>query len=98
MRRASIALTMVLLLAPSFGQQNGNTVTVAGCVLNANGNFRLHTTTQNYILKGHRNELFSYNGKLIEVSGTTETPQSSAQGVPIVLHITKIKKLADYCQ
>ncbi len=60
MRKASIALVVLLLLVPCIGQQTGNpgpagnggTVTIAGCVLNANGTFRLITRTHTYILKG----------------------------------------------
>jgi len=97
MRKASIALlTFLFLVTPAIAQSNH--VTVAGCVLNANGNFRLLTKTHTYILKGHKSELFGFNGKLVEITGTEDTPQSTAQGVPIVLHITKIKKLADFCQ
>lgn len=97
MRKASIALLALSLLAPLSNAQSTH-VTIAGCVLNANGTFRLMTKTHTYILKGHKSELFGYNGKLVEITGTEETPQSTAQGVPIVLHITKIKKLADFCQ
>jgi hypothetical protein len=96
-RKASIALFVFLFLTLGIAQQGGH-VTVAGCVLNANGNFRLLTKTHTYILKGHKSELFGYNGKLVEITGTEDAPESTAQGVPIVLHISKIKKLADFCQ
>ena len=98
MRKASIALAGLLLLVLCSFAQTTHTVTVAGCVLNANGSFRLLTKTHTYILKGHKSELFGYNGKLVEITGTEETASSSAPGVPIVLHISKLKKLADYCQ
>jgi hypothetical protein len=97
MRKGSIALVIVFFLALGAGAQSSH-VTVAGCVLNANGSFRLMTKTHTYLLKGHKSELFGYNGKLVEITGTEDAPQSSAQGVPIVLHISKIKKLADFCQ
>ena len=97
MRKASIALLILSFLVPLASAQS-NHVTIAGCVLNANGSFRLMTKTHTYILKGHKSELFGYNGKLVEITGTEDTPQSTAQGVPIVLHISKIKKLADFCQ
>lgn len=96
MRKASIALLLLSFLAPAGAQSNH--VTVAGCVLNANGTFRLMTRTHTYILKGHKSELFGYNGKMVEITGVEDPPVSTAQGVPTVLHITKIKKLADYCQ
>jgi len=97
MRKASIALLILAFLALCASAQT-NHVTIAGCVLSANGSFRLMTKTHTYILKGHKSELFGYNGKLVEITGTEDTPQSTAQGVPIVLHISKIKKLADFCQ
>jgi hypothetical protein len=97
MRKAPIALIALLLFAPGAVAQS-NHVTIAGCILNANGTFRLMTRTHTYILKGHKSELFGYNGKMVEITGTEDTPQSTAQGVPIVLHISKIKKLADFCQ
>jgi hypothetical protein len=98
MRKASIVLIVLLSLVQLAGAQTSEKVTVAGCVLNANGNFRLLTKTHTYILKGHKNELFGFNGKMVEITGTEAAPQSTAQGVPIVLHISKIKKLADFCQ
>lgn len=97
MRKASIALMALLFLVPGAGAQT-NHVTIAGCVLNANGTFRLMTRTHTYILKGHKSELFGFNGKMVEITGTEDAPVSTAQGVPIVLHISKIKKLADFCQ
>jgi len=63
--------------------------------MSVNGSFKLLTHDQTYILKGHQNELFGYNGKLIEVTGTVS--KSSHPGVPVVLHVTKLKKLADTC-
>lgn len=97
MRKALIALIVLLSLVPWAGAQT-NHVTVAGCVLNANGSFRLMTKSHTYILKGHQNALFGFNGKMVEITGTEDAPQSTAQGVPIVLHISKIKKIADFCQ
>ena len=96
MRKASIILVVALLLTVCAGQQADHSpVTVAGCVMNVNGSFKLLTQDQTYILKGHHNELFGYNGKLIEVTGTVTQP--SHPGLPVVLNITKIKKLADTC-
>lgn len=97
MRKACIVLAVLAFVALGAGAQSSH-VTVAGCVLNANGSFRLMTKTHTYILKGHKSELFGYNGKLVEITGTEDAPQSSAPGVPTVLHVSKIKKLADYCQ
>lgn len=98
MRKASIALVVLLLLAPWVGAQSSHSVTVSGCVLSANGSFRLLTKTHTYILKGHNDELFGYNGKLVQITGTEDAPQSKAQDVPVVLHVSKIKKIADFCQ
>jgi hypothetical protein len=98
MRKASIAIIVLLLLAPWVGAQSSHSVTVAGCMLSANGSFRLLTKTHTYILKGHNDELFGYNGKLVQITGTEDAPQSKAQDVPVVLHISKIKKIADFCQ
>jgi hypothetical protein len=99
MRKACIALVVVLFLAECFGQQPGHShVTVSGCVMNVNGSFRLLAHDRTYKLQGHHNELFSYNGKLLEVTGTVDpSNESSPQGIPVVLHVTKLKKLADFC-
>ena len=97
MRKASIVLVVVLLVAACFGQQASPTaVKVSGCVMNVNGSFRLHTPDQTYVLKGHHSELFSYNGKLVEVTGTV-TAANKSPGIPVVLHVTHLKKLADFC-
>jgi hypothetical protein len=96
MRKASIALLLLSLVPLAIAQSKH--VTIAGCVLNANGSFRLMTKTHTYILKGHQNALFGFNGKMVEISGTEDPPPSAAEGVPTVLHISKIKKLADFCQ
>jgi hypothetical protein len=96
MRKASIVLVVVLFLALCAAQQSDHSpIKVAGCVMNVNGSFKLLAQDQTYVLKGHHNELFGYNGKLIEVTGTASNP--SHPGVPVVLHITKLKKLADSC-
>jgi urea transporter len=94
MRKASVVLVVVLFLAQFVGQQTEH-ITVAGCVMNVNGSFKLHTQDQTYVLKGHHNELFGYNGMLIEVTGTVSHP--THPGLPAVLTITKLKKLADSC-
>jgi len=97
MRKASLILIMLVLLAECLAQPADHTpITVAGCVMNVNGTFKLLTRDQTYILKGHHNELFSYGGKLIEVTGTVSSDASSHPG-PVVLHVTKLKKLADTC-
>ena len=96
MRKASIILLVMVFLAVCAAQQADHSpITVAGCVMNVNGTFKLLTQDQTYVLKGHHNELFSYGGKLIEVTGTVSKP--SHQGVPVVLNVTKLKKLADTC-
>jgi hypothetical protein len=99
MRKASVILVVVLLLAECVGQQaDHSTVTVAGCVMSVNGTFKLLAHDQTYVLKGHHNELFSYMGKLIEVTGKVNGGNSSSHpGVPVVLNVTKLKKLADSC-
>jgi|SRR5690349_19760181 len=97
MRRPSVALGLVLFLAECFGQQVVHTtIKVSGCVLNMNGSFRLLTPDQTYALKGHHSALFSYNGKLVEVTGTVDAADKSP-GIPVVLHVTHLKKLADFC-
>ncbi len=97
MRKASIVLIVVLFVAACFAQQAGHTtVTVSGCVMNVNGSFRLHTPDHTYVLKGHQNALFSYNGKLVEVTGTVDATNKSP-GIPVVLHVTHLKHLADFC-
>ena len=65
--------------------------------MNMNGRFKLITQGQTYVLKGHHNELFSYNGTLVEVTGTVEAAKSHTPGMPMILHITSVKKLADTC-
>jgi hypothetical protein len=97
MRKAPIVLVFVLFVAECFGQQAGHTtVTVSGCVVNMNGSFRLLTPDQTYVLKGHHSALFSYNGKLVEVTGTVDASNKSP-GIPVILHVTNLKKLADFC-
>lgn len=99
MRKASIFLMAVLLVAQCVGQPSNHNVTVAGCVMNVNGEFHLLTRDRTYILKGKHDTLLGYNGKRVEVAGTTDASSASAsQGVPVVLHITKLKKVADFCQ
>ncbi|MDR3746616.1 MAG: hypothetical protein P4M04_00405 [Acidobacteriota bacterium] len=98
MRKASIVLVVVLFAVVCLGQQAGpTTVTVSGCVVNMNGSFKLLTPGQTCVLNGHHSALFSYNGKLVEVTGTVDTP-SKSPGIPVVLHVTHLKKLADFCQ
>jgi len=98
MRAALIVFIVALSLAPCFGEQaDHQPITVSGCMMSMNGTFRLMTPGQTYVLKGHQSSLFSYNGKLIEVTGTVDANAKPAPGIPIVLHITKIHKLADTC-
>ena len=60
MRKVSIVLLALVLITECFGQQSGETtVTVAGCVMNVNGTFRLVTHGQLYVLKGQHNSLFN---------------------------------------
>jgi hypothetical protein len=99
MRKGSIFLIALLLLAQCVGQQSNHSITVAGCVMNVNGEFHLLTRDRTYVLKGKHDTLFGYDGKQVEVMGTTDAGSaSSPQGVPVVLHITKLKKVADFCQ
>jgi hypothetical protein len=98
MHKACVVLVLVTVVIPCFGQQTGHeTVTISGCLMNTNGRFKLLTQGQTYVLKGHQNELFSYNGMLVEVTGTVEAAKSHSPGMPMILHITKVKKLADTC-
>jgi hypothetical protein len=99
MRKGSIFLIALLLLAQCVSQQPNHSITVAGCVMNMNGEFHLLTRDRTYILKGKHDTLLGYDGKQVEVKGTTDAGSaSSPQGVPIVLHIIKLKKVADFCQ
>ena len=97
MRKLSIALVLFLLLASASAQQSKRTVTVAGCVMSVNGELQLLTSNGTYILKGKHDTVLGYNGKQVEVVGTVDG-SAPAQGVPLVLHVTKVKKLADFCQ
>jgi len=97
MLKTCVVLSVILVLAQCFGQQAGHTpITVSGCLMNMNGRFKLLTPSQNYVLKGHQNSLFSYNGMLVEVTGTVDAANKSP-GIPVVLHVTHLKKLADFC-
>jgi hypothetical protein len=99
MRKVSVALLTFLLVAQCIGQQSARTVTVAGCVISVNGEFHLQTPSRTFILKGHHDTVLGYNGKQVEIVGTLDAgSQSQPQGVPVVLHISKIKKVADFCQ
>jgi hypothetical protein len=98
MRKACVVLVLVVLVAQCFPQQTGHeAVTISGCLMNTNGRFKLLTQGQTYVLKGHQNELFSYNGTLVEVTGTVEAAKSHTPGMPMILHISSVKKLADTC-
>jgi hypothetical protein len=98
LRKASIPLIVLLMLAVSVAQSS-HTVTVAGCIESVNGELHLMTPSRTYILKGHHDTALGYNGKQVEVQGTIDSGSNSApQGMPVVLHITKIKKVAEFCQ
>src|SRR3974390_3391982 len=98
MRKARLVLMLVLFLAQCLGQQTGQqTVSISGCLMNMNGRFRLLAHGQTYVLKGHQNELFSFNGMLVEVSGTVDAQSKPSPGIPIVLHVNHVKKLAETC-
>jgi hypothetical protein len=90
---------LILFLGECFGQHaSQEPVTVSGCVMNMNGRFRILAHGETYILKGHHSELFGYNGKLVEVTGTVEShTKTPSPGIPLVLHITSVRKLADTC-
>lgn len=97
-RNISIALLTFALLAQCVGQTS-RAVKVAGCVVSVNGEFQLQTPSRTFILKGHHDTVLGYSGKQVEIEGTLDAgSQSAVQGVPVVLHISKIKKLADFCQ
>jgi hypothetical protein len=98
MRKISIAMLTFFLLAQCIGQTS-RTVTVAGCVVSVNGEFQLQTPGRTFILKGRHDTVLGYSGKQVEIVGTVDAGgKSSPQGVPVVLHISKIKKVADFCQ
>jgi len=99
MRKVFVLLFVVLLLTQCFGQQTASEpVKLSGCLMNMNGRFRLMTQGHTYVLKGHQSELFSYNGMLVEVTGTVDAHSKSQQaGIPIVFHVTAVKKLAETC-
>lgn len=98
MRKLSIPLILFLLLAVC-SAQSSHTVTVAGCIESVNGELHLLTPSHTYILKGHHDTVLGFNGKQVEITGTVDSGSNSApQGVPVVLHISKIKKVADFCQ
>lgn len=98
-RRASLFLIVALLLVPCVGQQSNHSVTLAGCVMSVNGEFHLLTRDKTYVLKGKHDTLLGYSGKQVEVTGTTNSgSESSPQGVSVVLHVAKVKKVADFCQ
>lgn len=97
MRKSSVIAVIVLLAAVCLGQQSaGTSIKVSGCVESINGEFRLIAQGQTYILKGDHDTLFEYTGMLVEVTGKLDKVPSS-QTVPAVLHVTKLKKLADTC-
>ena len=101
MRITSTLLCVLVLLSACSAQQTGqSTVTVAGCLMGINGSFKLLSNGgERLLLKGSHSQLFSYNGMLVEISGTIKAKDNSASAArPRTLHVTKIKKLADSCQ
>ena len=98
---ACIVLFVVSYCVACDGQQAGDTtITVSGCMIGINGSFKLSTHEgQRYVLKGDHSPLFSYNGMVVEVTGTVKAAKKPpAQATPVTLHVTKVKKLADSCQ
>ena len=94
-----LCLVFVAVLATvALAQQSSSSkpIKVAGCVMSINGEFRLLAQGQTYTLKGDHDTLFSYSGMQVEVTGTVDSAKSD-RGVPVVLHVTKLKKLADSC-
>jgi hypothetical protein len=101
MRKTSIVLVAVLLTAVCVSQQTGSaTVKVTGCLISLNGSFQLTTDAgKTYILKGDHDTLLGYGNMLVQVTGKISAADKSApQGAPTVLHVTKIKKLAEFCR
>ena len=100
MRKACLVLLMFMLALPSLGQQaTSSKIKVVGCVEAVNGQFQLITRDGNFVLKGDHNTLFGYNGMLVQVTGKLDAAaKSQPEGVPVVLHVTKLKKVADFCQ
>ena len=101
MRITSTLLCVLVLLGACSAQQSGqSTVTVAGCLMGINGSFKLLSKGgERLLLKGSHSQLFSYNGMLVEITGTIATKNNPAtEAKPRTLHVTKIKKLADSCQ
>ena len=100
MRNVSIVLLIVLISTACVGQHAGETtITVSGCMIGMNGSFKLSTHEGGlYVLKGDHSTMFSYNGMLVEVTGTVKAAKTSSQTKPVTLHVIKVKKLADSCQ
>jgi hypothetical protein len=101
MRIASVLIVLVLFSAACFGQEAGDSSTVmSGCLVGLNGSFKLITSDgHRYVLRGSHSTLFSYNGMLVEVTGTVNTGKKPGLPTkPATLHVTKVKKLADTCQ
>jgi len=100
MRKLYALLVIVMFAGASLGQQAGSSkVKVAGCVQAVNGKFELITQKGNYVLKGDHDALFGYTGKLVEVTGKVDAAaKSQPPELPVVLHVSKLKKLADACQ
>jgi hypothetical protein len=100
MRTAATFLLMVCLPAASFAQQAASThVTVSGCLLSLNGAFTLLTPKgERFILKGDHDTMFRYNGKQVQITGTTKSgTKDDPAPHPAELQVSKVKKLYDVC-
>src|SRR5271166_3388673 len=96
-RKVCVVFVVVLATLALAQQSSKQPIKVAGCVMSINGEFRLLTQGQTYTLKGDHDTLFSYSGMQVEVTGTVDPSKAADRGVPVVLHVTKLKKLADSC-
>ncbi len=95
-RKVCVVFVVVLATLALAQQSSPKPIKVAGCVMSINGEFRLLAEGEVYTLKGDHDTLFSYSGMQVEVTGTVDSQKASDRG-PMVLHVTKLKKLADTC-
>ncbi len=96
-RKVCVVFILVLATVALAQQSSNKVIKVSGCVMSINGEFRLLAQGQTYTLKGDHDTLFSYSGMQVEVTGTVDSSKAADRGLPIVLHVTKLKKLADSC-
>ena len=92
-----LSLTPLAQQAPGQGNTNNTTGggpgTIVGCVSGVNGSFYLATPSgERYLLKGHHDSLFHFNGKEVRITGTASPTK------PQTLKISKIEKVNDTCQ